>query len=76
MLAERVKEWIKEWTEEGMQKGMQKGTAQVLFRQLKKKFGTLSSEVAAKLEKADNEKLLQWSEQILTANSLGDIFGH
>jgi hypothetical protein len=88
MLAERVKEWTKEWKEEGlqaglqqgmqqgMQKGVQKGTAQVLLRHLNKKFGPLSQEIEEKLALASNEQLLQWSEQILTAESLGEVFGH
>jgi len=76
MLAERVKEWTKEWKEEGIQKWMQKDTSQVLYRLLTKKIGSLSAKVESKLEKADKEQLMQWSEQVLTANSLGDIFGH
>ena len=76
MLAERVKEWTREWKEEGMQKGMQKGTSQVLYRQLTAKFGSVSSDIEDKLNTADHEQLLLWSERILTANSPGDIFGH
>jgi hypothetical protein len=28
------------------------------------------------LQQADEEQIFQWSERILTAKSLGDIFGH
>ena len=80
MLAERVKEWTQEWKEEGiqqgMQQGMQQGAKKVLVRQLNKKFGALSPELENKLQQADEEQLMEWLEQILTANSFGDIFGH
>jgi predicted transposase/invertase (TIGR01784 family) len=84
MLAERVKEWTREWTEEGLQKGLQKGLqrgkqegfSEMLHGQLTKKFGPLSAEIENKLNNADHEQLLLWSERILTANSLGDVFGH
>ena len=83
MLAERVKEWTKEWKEEGlkqgieqgMQQGMQQGTRQVLIRQLSKKFGSLSPDLEFRLQQASEEELLEWSERILTADSLADIFG-
>ena len=79
MLAERVKEWTKEWKEEGLQQGLQQGmqtVRQVLLRQLTQKFGSLPTEVEEKLQQADEEQLLEWSDRILSAESLGDIFGH
>ena len=92
MLAERVKEWTKEWKEEGlrlgreeglqqgleqgMQQGMQQGTRHVLQRLLSKKFGPLPAEIEEKLQHAGEEQLLEWSDRILTAETLGDIFGH
>lgn len=80
MLAERVKEWTKEWKEEGlqqgMQQGMQQGTAQVILHQLKEKFGRLSPELESKVERAENKQLFEWSKRILTANTLGDVFGN
>ncbi len=83
MLAERVKEWNRESMERGMergmqrgmQKGMQKGALQLLTRQLEKKFGDLPQELVLQLNQADEEQVLQWSERILTADTLGDIFG-
>ena len=76
MLAERVKEWTKEWKEEGLQQGMQQGTAQVILHQLKEKFGRLSPELESKVERAENKQLFEWSKRILTANTLGDVFGN
>ncbi len=79
MLAERVKEWTKEWKAEGMQQGMkqgmQKGVLQLLMRQLEVKFDELPPGFVARL-KADEEQILLWSERILTADKLSDVFGN
>ncbi len=80
MLAERVKEWNKESRErglqQGLQQGMQQGALQMLKRQLSVKFGTIPENVTTQLNNTDEETILKWSERILTANSLSDIFGH
>jgi len=92
MLAERVKEWNKESLEKGMQKGiqkgmqkgmekgiqkgMQKGAVQLLLRQLEKKFGTIPNKFILQLQQANEEQVLLWSENILSAQTLGDVFGH
>ena len=80
MLAERVKEWNKEsmqrGIQKGMQKGMQKGALNLLSRLLETKFGPIGPEVMKRLEQADEQQLLNWSERILTAGNLSDIFGN
>ncbi len=80
MLAERVKEWNREsmqrGMQEGMQKGMQKGALNLLARQLEIKFGSVTPEVMILLEQADDQQLLNWSERILTADNLSNIFGN
>ncbi|NIA05499.1 MAG: transposase [Proteobacteria bacterium] len=76
MLAERVKEWNKESMERGLQKGLQKGALQLLTRLLEKKFGSLPPDLMLRLTQSDEEQILQWSERILTADTLGDIFGN
>ncbi len=85
MLAERVKEWNRESMQRGMQKGMQKGMQRgmqrgmqkgalnLLARQLEIKFGPIAPEVMIRLEQADEQQLLEWSEQILTASNISDI---
>ena len=84
MLAERAKEWTKQWweggVEQGMQQGMQQGVQQgevaVLLRQIKRKYGpTVAAAFQQRVEQADAETLLVWSERILTAESIDDIFG-
>ena len=76
MLAERVKEWNRESMQRGMQKGMQKGALNLLVRQLEIKFGPIAPEVMIRLKQADEQQLLEWSEQILTAGNISDILGN
>jgi hypothetical protein len=60
--------------DQGMQQGMQQGGKDILHYQIKKKFGALSTEQETQLEQANSELLLQWSDKILSANSINDIF--
>ena len=84
MLAERVKEWNKESMQKGIQKGMQKGIqkgiqkgkAEILIAQLNIKFGPISETVQAKCYDASEALLEQWSANILTAKTIGDVFGN
>ncbi len=76
MLAERVKEWNRESLERGLQKGMQKGALQLLTRQIETKFGPLPQDFLDCMEQADDEQILLWSDRILTAEKLSDIFGN
>ncbi|HFQ80990.1 MAG TPA: DUF4351 domain-containing protein, partial [Desulfobacterales bacterium] len=71
-----VKEWNKESMERGLRQGMQKGATQLLIRMLEKKFGALPQEFVLRLEQADEEQIIGWSERILSAHTLGDVFGH
>ena len=72
MLAERVKEWNKK----SMERGIQQGTSLVLIHLLEKKFGVLSTELLCRINQADEQQILQWSEYVLTADKLSDIFGN
>ena len=81
MLAERVQEWTREWREqgrkagrqEGHQKGLLVGGRTVLIRQLEKKFGPLTDYHRQRLQAADAETLLVWSERLLTADTIDDV---
>jgi len=59
---------------QGFQQGFQQGVAAVLLRQIERRF---SSEAAARsrerVEAADADTLLVWSERILTAESVEDV---
>jgi len=66
---------IQQGIQQGMQQGMQQGSGKVLLRQVTKKFGGVSGDVKQKIEHADEEQLLRWSELILSAKSIAEIFG-
>lgn len=55
------------------EQGMQKGEAAVVVRLLQSKFGDLPETARERIEAADPETLLVWSERILTASSLDEV---
>ncbi len=61
--------------QEGRQEGRQEGEADLLLRQLQRKFGPLQETALARVRAADSEALLEWGERILTAERLEDVFG-
>jgi hypothetical protein len=58
----------------GMEKGERIGEAKMLVRLLEMRFGPLSEERRRQLESADAESLLEWSERILTAQTVDEVF--
>ena len=68
--------------EEGMQRGIQQGMDQgrvegeraLLERQLRRRFGLLSPEVAERLGQASAVELETWAENVLDAPTLDDVF--
>jgi hypothetical protein len=61
------------FAERFLQKGMQQGEARVLARQLRTKFGELPEEVRRRIEQADEQTLLEWSERVLSASRLEEV---
>jgi hypothetical protein len=70
MLPESIDRWNREIREEGRQEG----EARVVLRLLRLKFGPLAPEIEGQVLSADADHLLGWSERILTAVSLQDVF--
>ena len=60
--------------DQGRQEGWQEGEAIVLLRLIELKFGPPDAAVRKRVESADSETLLRWSERILTAGSLEELF--
>ena len=58
----------------GLDQGRKEGEATVLLRQIELKFGPPDDVVRKRVETADAETLLRWSERILTAASLDELF--
>ena len=74
MLAEKIDRWNRELREKSLQEGRQEGEARIVLRQLRLKFGPLEPDVEERVRTADADRLLAWSERILTAESLRDVF--
>jgi len=90
MLRQRVLEWTREWKEAGLQEGLEKGLQEgrvkgldqgrregrreVLLRLLEHKFGAIDPVSRRRIEGADDRQLLAWVENLLTAETLEDVF--
>lgn len=74
MLAESIDRWNREIREEGREEGRQEGEARVVLRLLRLKFGPLPPEIEQRVRSANADRLLGWSERVLTAESLQEIF--
>ncbi len=70
---EARKEYEQIGIRKGEQIGIQKGELAVLRRQLERKFGEHPSEAIERLERADVDLLLEWSDRVLTAKKLSDV---
>ena len=60
--------------EEGMQQGHIEGERAVLERLLRHRFGLLSPDVAERLSAASADDIEMWAENVLDAETLGDVF--
>ena len=72
-LKKGMQEGIEKGMQQGLQQGMQKGEAQLLLRQLTLKFGPVPEDKQRLIESADSQQLRQWSERILTAQSMDEV---
>ena len=70
---------IRRTTEEGERKGKLEGKLEgkreVLLRQLQRRFGELPEWVATRVEAAGSDELEAWTERILSARDLDEMFG-
>ena len=60
--------------DEGMQQGHIEGERSLLERQLRRRFGLLSPEIAERLSQASTADLETWAENVLDAQVLDDVF--
>ena len=56
-----------------VEQGVQQGSADMLLRQIERRFGPPSDQVRERVTQADPNTLLEWSDRILDANSLDDV---
>ena len=71
---ERAVQYVTTGERIGIEKGMQQGEAIILLRQMKKKFGDLPKDAEERIEKADSDTLLEWSENVLSAETIDEVF--
>lgn len=69
-----MKKGMQQGIEKGIQQGIQQGLAQGLRRQLSRRFGPLSPEVIRQLERATPEQLETWTDRVLDARTLDEVF--
>lgn len=78
MLAESIDRWNREIREEGRKEGRQEGRlegkAEMVLRQLRLKLGPLEPEVEHRVRSADADRVQEWGDRVLTAESLQDVF--
>ena len=58
----------------GLQQGLQRGESRLLRRLLIQRFGELPAWAEAKLQEAALEQLEVWSERVLEAGTLEEVF--
>ncbi len=68
--AQRIERLVQEWRLEGEKKG----EIAVLRRLLERRFGALPADAIERLENADVDLLLEWSDRVLTATRLDEVF--
>ena len=59
---------------EGIAEGRVEGERMVLERQLRRRFGPLSSAVAERLHNASASDLEAWADNVLDARAMDDVF--
>jgi hypothetical protein len=70
MLSENTRDWTKVWRQEGRQEG----ESAIILRQLERRFGVLDEAVRQRIHSADADTLLVWSDRVLTAQRLEEVF--
>jgi predicted transposase/invertase (TIGR01784 family) len=64
----------REGRQEGRQEGRLEGEFRLLFRQLRRRFGELPGWAEERLRQASSGMLETWSERVLTASTLEEVF--
>ena len=75
MLSIAAKEWMAEGMVKGEAKGRAEGKADTLLRQLRRRFKTLPSGIEDRVRGADSDRLDEWLDHFVDAQTLEDVFG-
>ena len=71
---ERAVQYVTTGERIGLEKGRQEGEAITLRRLVTKKFGGVPKDAEDRIEKADSDTLLEWSENVLSADTIDEVF--
>jgi len=74
MISEKPGIWAQQWKQEGKQEGILKGQADLLLRQIERRFGAVPDAVTQRIHGADESALTLWSLNILDAATLDEVF--
>ncbi len=74
MWARTFEKFEREAREEGRKDGRREGEANLLLRQLERKFGPLDARTRARIRRAGPDRLLEWGERFVTAERLEQVF--
>ncbi|CAM5785295.1 DUF4351 domain-containing protein [Castellaniella caeni] len=74
MIAEKPGSWAQHWRQEGQIEGRVEGQADLLLRQIQRRFGPISEEIEQCVRTAKTEQLEIWSLNILDAVTLAGVF--
>ena len=75
MLSRAVRETLEEGRAEGRVEGRAAGMAKVLRRQLERRHGALDEATVARIQSASEEELDRWTDRVLEARTLEEVFG-
>ena len=67
-------EGMRQGIEQGMRRGRVDGERAVLRRQLRRRFGSLSPEVAERVGEASAADIETWADKVLDADTLDEVF--
>ncbi|AHE96961.1 hypothetical protein THITH_00270 [Thioalkalivibrio paradoxus ARh 1] len=70
----KMTRFAERFMDKGREEGIGQGEARMLLRLLTLKFGPLPEPVPTRIESADADTLLRWSERVLTADHLDEVF--
>ena len=77
MLNETFPDWSVQYVKQGRQEGRLEGKAEVLSRQLTRRFGPLPPAITERLTSATADQLDLWIDRVLDAPTLDAVFdGH
>lgn len=74
MINYEERNWELRWMKQGHAQGERAGEQRILHQLLQRRFGPINSNIEQRLQQADSKQLLDWSLNLLEAETLEQIF--